>query len=109
MALRGTLPILREFYRRMFIELVDRAELLKIHKVVQGVVNKLCHGGDLGFPVIAHPNGAEIHFEFLASNLAIDTRHGVRVGGTVPGVVLSGHRESHLLLKLRIDLNLPEP
>ena len=109
MALRGTLPILREFYRRMFIELVDRAELLKIHKVVQGVVNKLCHGGDLGFPVIAHPNGAEVHFEFLASSLAIDTRHGVRVGGTVPGVVLSGHRESHLLLKLRIDLNLPEP
>jgi hypothetical protein len=108
MALRGTLPILREFYRRMFIELVDRADLLKIHKVVQGVVNKLCHGGDLGFPVITHPNGAEVHFEFLASSLAIDTRHGVRVGGAVPGVVLSGHRESHLLLKLRIDLNLPE-
>lgn len=108
MALRGPLPVLREFYRRMLMELVDRPELLKIHKVVQGVVNKLCHGGDLGFPVIAHPNGAEVHFELLESGLAIDPRHGVRVGGTVPGVVLSGHRESQLVLKLRIDLNLPE-
>ena len=109
MVLRGKLPLLREFYRRMLIELVGRAELLKIHKVIQGVVNKLCHAGDLGFPVIAHPNGAEVHFEFLSSRLAVDTRHGVRVGGTVPGVVLSGHRESKLVLKLRIDLNLPEP
>ncbi len=108
MLLRGKLPVLREFYRRMFIELIGRADILKIHKVVQGVVNKLCRGGDLGFPVIAHPNGAEAHFEFLASSLAVDTRHGVRVGGTVPGVVLSGHKESQLLLKLRIDLNLPE-
>jgi hypothetical protein len=109
MVLRGPLPLLREFYRRMFVELVGRAELLKIHKVVQGVVNKLCHGGDLGFPVITHPNGAEVHFEFLASSLAVDTRHGVRIGGTVPGVVLSGHAESQLMLKVRIDLNLPEP
>jgi hypothetical protein len=108
MLLRGSLPVLREFYRRMFIELVGRSDILKIHKVVQGLVNKLCHGGALGFPVIAHPNGAEVHFEFLASNLGVDTRHGVRVGGTVPGVVLSGHKESQLLLKLRIDLNLPE-
>ena len=51
MVLRGPLPALREFYRRMFIELVGRAELLKIHKVVQGIVNKLCHTDDLGFPV----------------------------------------------------------
>jgi hypothetical protein len=109
MVLRGRLGVLREFYRRMFIELVGRADLLKIHKVVQGVVNKLCHGGDLGFPVIAHPNGAEVHFEFLASDLAIDARHGVRVGGTVPGVVLSAHQETPLMLKLRIDLNLPVP
>jgi hypothetical protein len=109
MVLRGPLPIVREFYRRMFIELVGRTDLLKIHKVVQGVVNKLCHGGDLGFPVIVHPNGAEVHFEFLASSLAIDTRHGVRVGGRVPGVVLGVNAESPLLLKLRIDLNLPEP
>ena len=108
MLLRGSLPVLREFYRRMFIELIGRADILKIHKVVQGVVNKLCWCGDLGFPVIAHPNGAEVHFEFLASSLGIDARHGVRVGGTVPGVVLSGHNESQLLLKLRIDLNLPE-
>ncbi len=109
MVLRGPLPVLREFYRRMFIELVGRAALLSIDKVVQGLVNKLGHGGDLGFPVTAHPNGAEVHFEFLGASLAVDTRRGVRVGGTVPGVVLSSNRDSQLLLKLRIDLNLPEP
>ncbi len=108
MVLRGPLPALREFYRRMFIELVGRAELLKIHKVVQGIVNKLCHTDDLGFPVTVHPNGAEVYFEFLGSSLALDTRRGVRIGGTVPGVVLGGHPESPLLMKLRIDLNLAD-
>ncbi len=106
--LRGPLPVIREFYRRMFVELVDHPDLLQIHKVVQGVFNKLCHAGDLGFPVTTHPDGAEVYFEMLQSTLSVDTRHGVRIGGTVPGVVLSGHRESQLVLKARIDLNLPE-
>ena len=43
-----------------------------------------------GFPVIVHPNGAEVYFDFWPSGLAVDTRHGVRIGGTVPGVVLAG-------------------
>jgi hypothetical protein len=82
--------------------------LLKVHKVVQGVVNKLCHTGQLGFPVTAWPNGAEVYFDFLGSDLAIDTRHGVHIGGAVPGVVLADHPETPLMLKLRIDLNLGE-
>ena len=108
MVLRGRLHILREFYRRMFLELAGRAELLKVHKVVQGAVNKLCYGGELGFPVTAYPNGAEVYFDLLGSDLAVDTRHGVRIGGTVPGVVLAGHVETPLMLKLRTDLNLGE-
>jgi hypothetical protein len=106
MVLRGRLPIMREFYRRIFQELVGRAELLKVHKVVQGAVNKLCYGGELGFPLTAYPNGAEVYFDLLGSDLAVDTRHGVRVGGAVPGVVLAGHTETPLMLKLRTDLNL---
>jgi hypothetical protein len=108
MVLRGGLPVLREFYRRMFLELTGRAELLQVHKVVQGVVNKLCHAGQLDFPVTAYPNGAEVYFDFLGSDLAIDTRHGVHIGGAVPGVVLADHTETPLMLKLRIDLNLGE-
>jgi hypothetical protein len=108
MVLRGRLPIMREFYRRIFLELVGRAELLKVHKVVQGAVNKLCYAGDLGFPVTAHPNGADVYFDILGSDLAVDTRHGVRIGGAVPGVVLAGHTDTPLMLKLRIDLNLAE-
>ncbi len=107
MALRGPLPLVREFYRRMFVELVGRAELLRVQKVVQGLVNKLCRASELGFPVVAHPNGAEVHFDFLESRLGVDTRYGVRVGGAVPAVVLADHPETPLMLKLKIDLNLP--
>ena len=98
----------RNSTRQLFKELVGRTDLLSIHKVVQGAVNKLCRLGDLGFPVIVHPNGAEAYFDFWPSGLAIDTRHGVRVGGTVPSVVLGGHTETSLMLKLRIDLNLSD-
>jgi hypothetical protein len=108
MVFRGSVPVLREFYRRMFLELVGRTELLNIPKVVQGAVNKLCYGGELSFPVMAYPNGAEVYFDILGSDLAVDTRHGVRIGGAVPGVVLAGHPETPLMLKLRIDLNLAE-
>ena len=108
MVLRGALPLMREFYRRMLIELVGRTELLRIQKVIQGLVNKLCHGGGLGFPVIVHPNGAEVHFDFLECRLGVDTRYGVRIGGAVPAVVLASHPETPLMLRLKIDLNLPE-
>ncbi|MGC1412949.1 MAG: hypothetical protein WA864_28885 [Acetobacteraceae bacterium] len=108
MVLRGALPVVREFYRRMLIELVGRTELLRIQKVVQGLVNKLCHGGGLGFPVIAHPNAAEVYFDFPECRLGVDTRYGVRVGGAVPAVVPASHSETPLMRKLRIDLNLPE-
>ena len=102
------MPTVREFYRRLFAELIGRPDLLSMHKVVQGAVNKLCHFGDLGFPVIMHPNGAEVYFDFWPSGLAIDTRHGVRIGGSVPAVVLGGNPETPLMIKLRIDLSLSE-
>jgi hypothetical protein len=105
--LRGSVPVVREFYRHLLAELVGRTELMKIHKVIQGAFNKLCRDSTLGFPVIAHPNGAEAYFDHWPSGLAIDIRHGVRVGGTVPGVVLGDHTETALMMKLRVDLNLP--
>jgi hypothetical protein len=104
--LRGSLPVVRKFYRRVLAELVGRGKLLNIEKVIQGVFNKLCHDGDLGFPVITHPNGAEAYFDSLNSGLAIDTRHGVRVGGTVPGVVIGRNRDTELMIKLRIELGV---
>jgi hypothetical protein len=108
MVFRGSVAVLREFYRRVFSELVGRAELLSIPKVVQGAVNKLCHAGELSFPVTAYPHGAEVYFDLLGSDLAIDTRCGVRIGGAVPGLVLASHPETPLMLKLRVDLNLAE-
>jgi len=106
MILRGPLPVLREFQRRMLSELVGRADLLRIDKVVQGAVNKLCYAGALGFPLTMFPNAAEVHFDFLDTPLAVDARHGVRIGGTVPGVILGGKPDSAVMRKLRIDLSL---
>ena len=78
---------------------------MKIH--VMRRLDELCRDTTLGFPVIAHPNGAEAYFDHWPSGLAIDVRHGVRVGGTVPGIVLGDHTETALMMKLRVDLNLP--
>jgi hypothetical protein len=108
MALRGSLPVVRDFYRRMLTELASRTDLLAVHEVVQGLINKLCHGGDLGVPVTAHPNGAEVYFDSPQSNLAFDTRHGIHIGGAAPALIVAEHPEAPLMLRLRIDLNLPE-
>lgn len=107
-ALRGKLDIVRDFYRHLIGELAERQDLLSIPKVVQGAINKLSHGGTLGFPVIAHPNAAEVHFDFWPTPLAVDTRHGVRIGGSVPGVVLADNPDTPLMRKLRLDLGLLE-
>src|ERR1700722_7661571 len=108
LVLLAALPLMREFYRRMLIELVGRTELLRIQKVIQGLVNKLCHGGGLGFPVIVHPNGAEVHFDFLECRLGVDTRYGVRIGGAVPRVVGASTPDTPLRRKLKTDLNPPK-
>lgn len=106
--LRGPLPAVHDFYRALLTEMVGRAELMNVGKVVQGVFNKLCYYGKLRFPPVAYPNGAEVYFDFWESGLPLDTRHGVRIGGTVPSIVLGWHLETPLMLKLRMDLSLPK-
>ena len=106
--LRGSIAVLREFYRQLFNELVGRADLLKIPKVVQGAFNKLCHLGEFGFPIVVHPNAADACFDFWPTDLAIDARHGIRVGGSVPSVVLTNRPDTKLMRRLRIDLSLSE-
>ena len=107
-ALRGSLPVLCAFYQALFAELLIRRDLLTVTKVVQGALNKLCHLERFAFPVIVHPNGAEVYFDFWESALSIDTRHGLRVGGTVPGVVLGSHLQTGLMVRLRTDLGLQQ-
>ncbi len=107
-ALRGSLPVVRAFYQSLFAELLTRQDILSVTRVVQGAINKLCHLRQFGFPVIVHPNGAEVYFDFWESGLSIETRHGFRVGGTVPGVVLGAHPETSLMIRLRTDLGLQQ-
>jgi hypothetical protein len=107
--MRGKLDIVRAFYRKLFIEFVGRAELLRIPKVVQGAVNKLCHGGGLAFPIIQHPNAAEVFFEFTPSPLGVNTRNGIRIGGTVPAIVLNLFGVSELILSVAASLGLDPP
>jgi hypothetical protein len=74
--------------------------------MIQGAFNKLCQGEDFDFPVILHPNAAEVYFEIGPQNLTIDMRLGVRIGGTVPAVVVSPYRETPLMDMLRGCLHL---
>ncbi len=105
--LRGPLPVVQEFYRSMLAELAAHENTFSITKLVQGVFNKLSYFGGLRFPVIVHPNGAEAYFDRLGEAVpSIDTRHGVRINGAAPSVVLGEHPETGLMVRLRTDLGL---
>jgi hypothetical protein len=107
--LRGPLPVMQTFYRKLLAELVGRAELLRTHKVIQGAVNKLCHGGKLGASVTLHPNAAEAFLEVWPSHLALDTRLGIRLGGAVPAMVVNHSGVSQLIMSAAASLGLPPP
>jgi hypothetical protein len=104
--LRGRLDVVRAYYRKLLAEFIGRTQLLEMHNMIQGAFNKLCQGEDFDFPVILHPNAAEVYFEIGPQNLTIDMRLGVRIGGTVPAVVVSPYRETPLMDMLRGSLHL---
>jgi hypothetical protein len=104
--LRGRLDIVRAFYRKLFVEFVGRAELLRVHKAIQGAFNKLCHGDGLEVPIIQHPNGAEAYFEIWGEGLPASAEPPIRVAGAVPFVVMNPVRETELMRGLRATLGL---
>ena len=103
--LRGPLPVVQEFYRSMLAELTGHEDTFSIIGLVQGVFNKLSYFGGLRFPVIVHPNGADAYFDRGGQPvLSIDTRHGVRINGAAPSIILAGHQETPLMVSLRTEL-----
>lgn len=104
--LRGELGVLRDFYRRILTEYAGRAELLRFDKSIQGAVNWVCHGGHLTFPVVVHPNAAEIFFQTSPSDLVVTTDHGVTVGGAVPAAIFNAFHDTELLRTLRRQLGI---
>jgi hypothetical protein len=104
--LRGKLDVVRGFYRRLLTEFVGREQGLRVQKMVQGAINKLSYDSALGYPVIIHPNAAEVYFEISPQRLSIDNRLGVRVGGTVPAIVVNPFMRSPLTNMLRESLRL---
>lgn len=104
--LRGKLDIVRAFYRKLFIEFVGRAELMRIPKMIQGAVNKLCHGDNLDAPVILHTNGAEAYFEIWEKGLPATLEPPIRVAGAVPFVILNPERETDLMRAVRASLGI---
>ena len=104
--LRGKLEVVRVFYRKLFVEFTGRAELLETPKIVQGAMNKLCHSGGLEFPIIQHPNGAEVYFEFDPILLGVNTKQGIRIGGAVPAIVLNLFGASELIRSITASLGL---
>lgn len=104
MVFRGRMDHVRAFYRRLFIEFVGRAELLRIAKSIQGAVNKLCHGGGFEFPIVLHANAAETLFDFWPNGMPVATRPDIRVGGTVPAIVMGKSLQSEVISALRRSL-----
>ena len=108
MLFRGRIDYVRALYRKLFIEFVARAELLRIAKSIQGAVNKLCHAGGFDFPIIVHPNAAEVLFDFWPGGMPVTTRPDIRLGGAVPAIVLGGSLDSEVMGALRRGLGLSE-
>ena len=104
--LRGPLQVVRAFYRKLLVEFIGRAELLRVQKVIQGAINKLCHDSSPEFPVIIHPHAAEAYFDFWPCSLEIDTTRGMRIGDALPALVLGPVPDSDLLRALWRNLGL---
>jgi hypothetical protein len=104
--LRGKLDVVRAFYRRLLAEFVGWKQGLRVQKMVQGAINKLSYDSALGNPVIIHPNAAEVYFEISPQSLSIDSHLGVRVGGTVPAIVVNPFQPTSLMATLRAGLRL---
>ncbi len=90
----------------MFIEFVGHAELLRVHKVIQGAVNKLCYSGAPGFSVVLHPDASEVRFDLWPTDLPVDFQGGIRIGGAIPAVIVSESLDSELMARLRAHLRL---
>ncbi len=103
---RGPVDVVRRFYRKLFIEFVGRAELLRFPQGIQGAVNKLCHGDGFDFPIVLHPNASEVFFNYWPTELPIVTRPVVRVGEAVPAMVFGTHIQSELIAGLQRSLGL---
>lgn len=106
MLFRGRMDHVRALYRKLFIEFVGRAELLRIAKSIQGAINKLCHGGTFEFPIVVHPNAAEMLFDFWPSGMRVVTQPDIRVGGAVPAIVLGDSLTSEVMGALQQGLGL---
>lgn len=103
---RGPVEVVRSFYRKLFIEFVGRAELLRFPQGIQGAVSKLCHGDGFDSLIVLHPNAAEVFFDYWPTDLPMMTRPAVRVGEAVPAVVISATMQSELIVGLRRSLGL---
>lgn len=97
---RGELANMRAFYRRLLAEFIGRAELLRVHKSIQGAFNKLAHSNP-GLLVIVHPNGGEAYLDSGEGGLTYTTEPAIRIGGAVPFVVLNPEGQTGLMRALR--------
>jgi hypothetical protein len=104
--LRGQVEIVRQYYRKLMAEFDGRPHLLEMQNMVQGAFNKLCQDNAFDFPVILHPNAAEVYFEIGLQSMATDTRTGVRIAGAMPAIVVSPYSKTWLMDTLRNTLHL---
>lgn len=104
--LRGSVDVMRVFYRRLLAQYIGQADLLRIDKGIQGAVNRVCHEGSLPFPIDVHPNGSVIYFQIWPPELPAGAVHDVRVGSAVPAVIFDPFEQSELVRTLARQLRI---
>ena len=67
------------------------------HLHISRVLNKLGYDSSMCYPVIIHPNAAEMYFEICDPTLIIEENGGLRVGGTVPAIVVDPFQQTPLM------------
>jgi hypothetical protein len=87
--LRGPIEVVQLFTRKLLAEYAGQAELLYKPKSTQGAFNKLCHAGNLDYPVTIYPNGSIVYFEIWPTDVPIQTQPIIRVAGTLPSIIVN--------------------
>jgi hypothetical protein len=99
--LRGSVTVVQTFCRQLLAEFHDNLQLLSRPKIMQGVFNKLCHKGNLGYPVTLYPNGSVAYFDIGPRDLPVETQPIIRVGANMPSIIVYAINETKLTVAIR--------
>ncbi len=78
------------FYDRLRRELSGKQHLLAEPGMMEGLFNRLAWSADPELSITVRPNGSVAYFPVVPSNMAIETRPVMRVGGAPLSILMTG-------------------